>query len=496
MSRIGSSLQSVLMREILNNRNEMNDLQVQLASGKVADSYGGLGNGRTMSLALRQEMTQIEGFRNTITQAETRIDVMSLAVGQLRNHATDTRSQLMVAGFQPSESGQTLTQQQATARLADTVDLLNTDVAGRSLFAGAKTDEAPVESPSVFMDGTGTKAGFRQIMDERRQADLGSSGNGRLDLAASGTTGVSLAEDVANSPFGFKLGDVTSSLTGVTTTGPVGSPAGLTVDFSASLPENGEKISIALTLPDGTQKDLVLTASATGSSEAGGFSIGADAASTATNFQNALASLLSTEAETTLVAASMQAAADDFFTNGADAAQRVDGPPFDSATGLRDATESDTVQWYTGDRTSTPARETAFARVDENSLVAYGAKADEEGFSSLVKQLAIMSAAVFEEDGYDQYAAMTERVANNLGDAGSSGSLDRIVGELAIAQTSLNDADERHLASDNMVTNFLAEIETADINEVGAKLLSMQTQLQASYQVTSMMSKLSLANYL
>ncbi len=499
MTRIGSSLQSVLIREIANNRSQMNDLSRQLASGKVADSYGGLGADRTTSLALRQEKTEIQGFRDTISLVQTRVKVMDASIEQLRKNASSTRSQLLVAGFEPTNTGQTLAQAQAGARFSDAVDVLNTDIAGRHLFAGTRTDEAPVASPADILEGVAGKAGFRQVMDERRQADLGVDGKGRLALGTSGPSEITLSEDFAGSPFGFKLDAVRSSMAGVTLTGPAGAPAAVGVDFGAPLPEAGEKIYISLNLPDGTQKELALTASTNGDLKEGEFAIGVDGVATASSFKDALSSLLSDEASTTLEAASMQAAANDFFVGGTDTAQRVDGPPFGSATGLKDATDNDTVTWYTGDRSNVPARETSLARISEDSVVAYGARADEDAFGTMIKQFAILSSAVFDPSNdkeIDRYSAMTDRINANLGGSIKSKSLDRVTGELAIAQNSLNEADKRYETDDDMITGFLSDIETTDINEVAAKLLSRQTQLQASYQVTSMLSKLSLANFL
>ncbi|NEK64803.1 MAG: hypothetical protein G3W67_20900, partial [Xanthomonas perforans] len=39
-------------------------------------------------------------------------------------------------------------------------------------------------------------------------------------------------------------------------------------------------------------------------------------------------------------------------------------------------------------------------------------------------------------------------------------------------------------------------VDTVSTEEVAAKLLSLQTQLQASYKVTSILSEMSLVNYL
>src|SRR5438046_2779821 len=86
----------------------------------------------------------------------------------------------------------------------------------------------------------------------RAQAD----GLGRLVVTAPTATSVSLAEDVAGSPFGFKLASVNSSLTGATVTGPAGSPAAISVDLGAANPNDGDTITYQFTLPDGSSENL------------------------------------------------------------------------------------------------------------------------------------------------------------------------------------------------------------------------------------------------
>lgn len=48
----------------------------------------------------------------------------------------------------------------------------------------------------------------------------------------------------------------------------------------------------------------------------------------------------------------------------------------------------------------------------------------------------------------------------------------------------------------NAYKDIIGEIEDADITEASAKILQMQTQLQASFQITALLSQLTLANYL
>ena len=47
-----------------------------------------------------------------------------------------------------------------------------------------------------------------------------------------------------------------------------------------------------------------------------------------------------------------------------------------------------------------------------------------------------------------------------------------------------------------MLQGALGDIEQPSIEELSASILALQTRLQASYQVTASLSKLSLANYL
>jgi flagellin-like hook-associated protein FlgL len=494
----GPGINSVFLREVNNTRTQMTEVQTQIGSGKVASTYGGLGNDRTVALSLQQQMSAIGAYRNNITQALPRVQVMSKAVDGMRDIASSTRSSMLFETFDVKGTNQTLAQRQAKVSLGTTIDLLNSEIGGRHLFSGTAIDQAPVVSSDEMLNGVGGQAGFIQVMNERRQADLGADGLGRLVLNQAGPA-VSLAEDAAGSPFGFKLTAANSGLSGTTVSGPTGSPPAIGVSFSATLPQKGETIALSLALPDGGSTEIKLKAITSGTPAEGEFLVGADANATAANFGTALQGALTQTAGRTLAAASMEAAANDFFTSGSDVPQRVAGPPFTSATALRDATDSDTVRWYKGEVADTPASETALARIDDNQFAAYGARADEGAFSTLVKQLAVMSSAQFDasdKDAYNKYSAFTSRVADQLGFPDRTNSLDRKLGELAIAESSLSAADERHSNTDDMLTSYLADIETTDINAAGAKLLSLQTQLQASYQVTSMLSKLTLVNYL
>ncbi len=160
------------------------------------------------------------------------------------------------------------------------------------------------------------------MISERQQAD-GTTGLGRLVITSPTATSVQVAEDVAGSPFGLKLSAISSSLTGATVTGPAGSPAAVSIDLGATNPNNGDKVSLAFTLPDGTTESIQLTASSATPPPVGSFAIGATSTVTSANLKAALNTAIGTLANTSLVAASAAAAGNDFFSSAGTATGSV-----------------------------------------------------------------------------------------------------------------------------------------------------------------------------
>jgi flagellin-like hook-associated protein FlgL len=371
--------------------------------------------------------------------------------------------------------------------------LLNTQAGDRYLYSGRAIDKPAVETFDHIMNGDGARAGFKQVVDERRQADVG-SGLGRLLITAPTATSVQVAED-AVSPFGFKLASVTSGLTGATVTGPSGSPAIASVDLTAN-PNDGETIKYQFTLPDGSSETLTLTATNSTTPGANQFAIGATPAATAANLQAVLTTAVGKLADTSLTAASAVAAANDFFGNPP---QRVVGPTFTTATAQVAGTSADTVSWYIGEDGPDPARGTATARIDTDITVSYGLRANEQGLRWVVQNVAALAAVTYPPTDPNSAAranALNERVGANLNVPVGTQTVESIATELSGAQAALGTATDRHTQTSNTITDLLGEIEGVSTEQVGAQILALQTRLQASLQTTSMLYKLSLVNYM
>jgi flagellar hook-associated protein 3 FlgL len=303
-----------LNQSLLNLNNQLTTLQSQLTTGKKSTSYAGMGVNEGFAIAARSQLANISAFSDTMSNITTNIGVANTALQSMADIGTTVLNSANSASQALNSAGQTITQQTATAQLSSMLGILNTQAGDRFLFSGSAINTPAVASIDDILNGTTTQAGLKTVIAERNQADLGASGLGRLVVTAPTPTSAQVAEDVAGSPFGLKLQAVSSSLTGATVTGPAGSPSAISVDLGATNPNNGDSVSFAFTLPDGTTESIQLTASSATPPPAGSFAIGATSTVTAANLKAALTAAIGTLANTSLVAASAVAASDNFFS--------------------------------------------------------------------------------------------------------------------------------------------------------------------------------------
>ncbi|WP_315712668.1 MULTISPECIES: flagellar protein [unclassified Bradyrhizobium] len=350
----GNSLLGLSVRNI---SNQLADLSTQLSSGVKANNYAGMGPDEGFAIAARAQLSNISAFTLTMTHVNTVIGAVNTSLQSLSKIHDQVQSGASATPQNLTSTGQTTGQLTALSNLSAITGILNTQVGDRYIFSGSATDRPAIASADDILNGTTTQAGLKQVIAERQQADLGLNGLGRLNLSASATMPITLAEDVAGSPFGFKLSGVTSSLTNATVTGPSGSPAGISVDLTAGNPNAGDQISFTFKLPDGTSESIKLTASTTTPAPTNTFAIGATPAATSANLNAALNTALSTLANTSLTAASAVVAGDNFFNTASSVSGTVVNnklatpAPITGATLLSGGAGSDSIatSFATGD---------------------------------------------------------------------------------------------------------------------------------------------------
>ncbi|MHC4052411.1 flagellar protein [Bradyrhizobium sp. 25ACV] len=343
---------SVLGAQIRNINQQLTDLSTQLATGKLSQNYSGMGTNEGFAIAGRAQLSNIAAYTDTITNVNVSINLANTALQSL----TKIRSTVQTGSANTAQdlnvNGQTIAQNTAAAQFGSMVGVLNTQTGNRYLFSGTAVNTQSVADAGDIINGTTTQAGFKTVMAERQAADLG-DGMGRLVQSTLPSGAIQVSEDVAGSPFGLKIAAVSSTLTGATITGPSGSPVSFSVNLNGVNPNNGDKLSVQFTLPDGSTEQIDLTASTATPTPVGSFAIDAsipvNPANTATNLNTALNTAIKKLAGTSLVAASAVTAGDNFFNTASSAigAPKTSqaGPlvPISGATALSGASPTDSI---------------------------------------------------------------------------------------------------------------------------------------------------------
>jgi flagellar hook-associated protein 3 FlgL len=524
----GSYLTNRTASQLVTLKSQLNDLANQVSSGQVAQTYGGLGSGRSTALGAQATLSALTGYAAGITAAQTRTNLAVTSLTQVADLGTST-AQTLNNGLQSTPVGSAAAQSVALGNLQTALDALNQSAAGNYLFGGGNSTTQPVLDMDTILngtknsDGTVKQAGLKDLIAQQVKADLGTAGNGRLTqtypaappggTVPSGTR-ISLTDDAsahATPSFGYALAGVSTipasgAVSATYTPGTTGTSASIAVNVAAQ-PAVGDSLTLALTLPDGTSTTLTLTAAASGTmpaSSSTAFAIGSDPTETAKNLNAALQSALTTSAGSTLTANATARAATNFFsassaTVAAGTAPRLVSYDASGEPSYTAGTAANTVIWYRGEDGGGDPSSTQSVQVSATSSVQTGVRANEPAIGNVLAGLATVALGLPSSSNPNAtaiYEAVSSQAQSLLSSASTSPSVQDRVTDLSLASARLSSAATTNKATQNAVQNTLDGIEQAPTEEVVAKLLDVQNRLQASYQVTATLSKLSLVNYI
>ncbi|MBV9078058.1 MAG: hypothetical protein JO048_11300 [Methylobacteriaceae bacterium] len=493
-------------------RTQLNGFQSQLSTGKVATTVAGLGIQGSVSLGLGSTASRLEAYQGNAQDASLRSQLIGTGLQQL-----DALGSKLASGLTDTVNlpiGRKYVVDTARGSFEQAVDILNSSLGDRYLFSGRATDTRPVLDSDLLLNGDAQRAGVKTLIDERTQADLGTAGLGRLTLASAGTT-TTVSEEAYGLPFGVKIAGIAATGAGLAATftagaaGSAGPPAVPATPASAAIdvtgtPVDGDAVTYTFTLPDGTTGTLTLSAGAAPADGAdGAFAIGATPAATSANLTAALQTALQTFVTNTVPGASAAKAADDFFAARPGAPPpRVDtsGGSAAAATAIVSGTAANTVIWYQGDDgPPSAARGTNPARLGDNQTIGIGAQANEAPFRALLAGFAVLAVqdpAPATPPPDDQTLALLDRARTRLTGQTSGTAVRDLAGEFSLAKGTADAAAQQLSQAIKHVGDSQAAIENADPTEAASKLIQTQTRLQAAYQTTSTILRLSLVDYL
>jgi flagellin-like hook-associated protein FlgL len=173
--------------------------------------------------------------------------------------------------------------------------------------------------------------------------------------------------------------------------------------------------------------------------------------------------------------------------------------PGSPPTSLVAGTPANTVSWYTGNSGPGSARASSTARIDSSITVQYGVQANESAIRSQLQSIAVFAAFTASPTGTNsaaQISALSQRTATNLTPQPGQQTIEDIQSGLAAAQTVIKDASARQAQSQTILQSLVDNTETVSTQQVATEILALQTQLQASFQTTSIISQLTLTKYL
>src|SRR6202795_4591978 len=224
---------TVLNQSLVTLKDQLTTLQSQLTTGKKSTSYAGMGVNEGFAIAARSQLADISAFSDTMTNINTDIGVANTGLQSMVDIGTTVLNSANSSMQTLNSAGQTIGQQTANSQLSSMLGILNLQAGDRYLFSVGAINTPSVASIDNILNGTTTQAGLKQVISERAQAD-GTTGLGRLVVAAPTATSVQVVEDAAGSPFGLKLSAFSSTLTGATVTGPAGSPSAVSIDLGGT----------------------------------------------------------------------------------------------------------------------------------------------------------------------------------------------------------------------------------------------------------------------
>ena len=135
--------QQLITSNALRTQRNVNDLQVQIASGKKTQSFSGIADDAGRLVNLKSELSQAEQFIQNITITEKRLDLMAFAMDQIEDVARKARTDF-AAALNGSDADDIQLSLLAQASLDQIVEIFNTKDDSRFLFSGGAIETKPV----------------------------------------------------------------------------------------------------------------------------------------------------------------------------------------------------------------------------------------------------------------------------------------------------------------------------------------------------------------
>ncbi|KZB72178.1 MULTISPECIES: flagellin [Thalassospira] len=226
VTRVATYTNHTLLSDLaLRNAARVTDLQNQASSGYKSRNYAGIADSTQRLLNLEGEYTRTEQYLRNTTQGKLRLQSMETAVDSMLTIATQMKT-LMIQASSAQQADDVNIREEANQALQQIANLLNTNLDGRYLFAGGRSEEPAVDiekigAPDNYMSELGTS-----VTTGATLASLGVTANGTIQIVSTDVDGNSSTSTVGYTT-GDTVGDIMNSINNVTTNRAMASLRGL-----------------------------------------------------------------------------------------------------------------------------------------------------------------------------------------------------------------------------------------------------------------------------
>ncbi|OAZ07990.1 hypothetical protein TH4_19515 [Thalassospira tepidiphila MCCC 1A03514] len=210
----------------LRNAARVTDLQNQASSGYKSRNYAGIADSTQRLLNLETEYSRTEQYLRNTTQGKLRLQSMETAVDSMLTIATEMKS-LLIQASSAQQADDVNIRNEADQALQQIANLLNTNLDGRFLFAGGRSEEPAVDiekigAPDNYISKLNTSVTSGALL-----SSLGVTTNGTLQIVSTDVDGNSSTSTVNYNAATDDIDDILDAINNVTTNRAIASLRGL-----------------------------------------------------------------------------------------------------------------------------------------------------------------------------------------------------------------------------------------------------------------------------
>lgn len=226
VSRVATYTNHTLLSDLaIRNAARVTDLQNQASSGYKSRNYAGIADSTQRLLNLEGEYTRTEQYLRNTTQTKLRLQSMESAVDGMITIATNMKS-LLIQAASAQQGDDINIRAQATKAMEQITGLLNTNLDGRYLFAGGRSEEPAVDIDKIYAPDNYLSASDVSIDETTTLTSLGVT-TGQLEIISTDVDGNSVTTNINYNAATDDIGDIMDAINSNTTNGAIASLRGL-----------------------------------------------------------------------------------------------------------------------------------------------------------------------------------------------------------------------------------------------------------------------------